>query len=305
MSDESPPPNDVPPDTPADLPPPPAGPPRAPAYPAGSEFPGAVPPSYGGGPYDPYGPGGFGYPYAAWPAPAPRDGLGTAALVLGITGAVAAVSCFGAVLGLPLGALALVFGIAGRRRAGRAEATNAGQALAGAILGAVAIVVSVAMIVLLVLTFRDGLPTGPRVLLTSVRGARSLPLGPDGTATFRDGTWVTVSAARRFVPPAGADGYTAGDAAYRFTVTVRDTGDGALDLGDYSYSAMAGGGRKDLRLVSTDSGPLSEDFPGTLRSGDSVTVFFAFDVPGGLGPLEFGFQPTARHQDAFWRLAAG
>ncbi|MET9595713.1 DUF4190 domain-containing protein [Streptomyces sp. NPDC006516] len=89
--------------------------------------------------------GAYGYPgypgYAgqqAW-GPAPSNGLGVAAMVLGII-AVAGFCMWG--LGIILGILALIFGVIGRGRAKRGEATNGGMALAGIILGSIAIAVS-------------------------------------------------------------------------------------------------------------------------------------------------------------------
>lgn len=73
-------------------------------------------------------------PYAA-PSPgfaaAPRNGMGTAALVLGI---------LGLVLGCILSGLAIIFGSVGIGRANRGEATNKGAATAGLILGIVGFV---------------------------------------------------------------------------------------------------------------------------------------------------------------------
>ncbi|MEU1125584.1 DUF4190 domain-containing protein, partial [Streptomyces sp. NPDC005899] len=87
--------------------------------------------------------GGYpGYPgYGGQPAwgPAPANGLGVAALVLGII-AVVGFCMWG--FGIILGILALIFGIIGRGRAKRGEANNGGMALAGIILGSVAIVIS-------------------------------------------------------------------------------------------------------------------------------------------------------------------
>ncbi|MEU9359251.1 DUF4190 domain-containing protein [Streptomyces sp. NPDC048301] len=87
---------------------------------------------------------GYGYPgypgYAGqqpW-GPAPANGLGIAAMVLGII-AVVGFCMWG--LGIILGILALIFGIIGRGRAKRGEATNGGMALAGIILGSVSIVI--------------------------------------------------------------------------------------------------------------------------------------------------------------------
>jgi hypothetical protein len=86
----------------------------------------------------------YGSPYDAGHAPsAPRNGMGTSALVLGIIGLVL---FWTVVLGIILGVLALIFGIIGRRRASRREATNGGVALAGAILGGVALVGAIIVI---------------------------------------------------------------------------------------------------------------------------------------------------------------
>ncbi|MBI0383930.1 hypothetical protein JBE27_48665, partial [Streptomyces albiflaviniger] len=73
----------------------------------------------------------------------PNNGHGTAALVLGIIGLVLFASI---VLGIVLGVLAIIFGVLGRSRAAGGEATNGGSALAGVILGVIAVVASVVMI---------------------------------------------------------------------------------------------------------------------------------------------------------------
>jgi hypothetical protein len=73
----------------------------------------------------------------------PRNGVGIAALIVGILGLLLSVTVF---LGIPLGILAVVLGLAGRGRAKRGEATNGGFALAGTILGVVAVLVGVAIV---------------------------------------------------------------------------------------------------------------------------------------------------------------
>ena len=98
----------------------PYGVPQQPAQPQ------AAPPTYGTPP--PYGQP---LPYGT-PAPlgSRRNGLGTAALVLGIV----SFCLFGFVIP-PV--LAIVFGFIGRNRAKRGEASNKGVATAGAVLGIV------------------------------------------------------------------------------------------------------------------------------------------------------------------------
>ncbi|MFJ3905903.1 hypothetical protein [Streptomyces sp. NPDC090025] len=134
----------------AELPPPPVAPGGAYGYPAAP-----TPPVAPGAPQTP----GYGYPVAP-PAPypgygqqgwgmQPSNGMGTAAMVVGICGVALAFCSYG-ILGLILGAVALGLGIAGRKKARRGEATNGGQALAGVILGAVGLALGVAGIALIV-----------------------------------------------------------------------------------------------------------------------------------------------------------
>ncbi|MFF4400577.1 DUF4190 domain-containing protein [Streptomyces sp. NPDC001480] len=95
----------------------------------------------------PYGyPAGYGHGYGyGWPGvqAAPDNGMGTAALSLGILAAI----CFCLwPLAILLGVLAVIFGVIGRGKGRRGEATNGGQALAGIICGAAGIVLGLVMI---------------------------------------------------------------------------------------------------------------------------------------------------------------
>lgn len=79
-------------------------------------------------------------------AQTPKNGLGTTALVLGIIGAVfALIPVVGVFLAVPLGVLALIFGVVGVVRASKGTANNKGPAIAGTVLGGVALVASIAM----------------------------------------------------------------------------------------------------------------------------------------------------------------
>ncbi|WP_328906129.1 DUF4190 domain-containing protein [Streptomyces sp. NBC_00234] len=127
----------------ASVPPPPIAPngPGQAAPPAGQYgYPAAPVPPYGGYPGSYPGYGG----QSAWGGPQPANGLGTAAMVLGILAV-----CLFCVYGIPsliLGVLALIFGILGRKRVQRGEASNNGQALAGVILGSIGIALGAAII---------------------------------------------------------------------------------------------------------------------------------------------------------------
>ncbi|MFJ8312591.1 MULTISPECIES: hypothetical protein [unclassified Streptomyces] len=127
----------------------PMGPPPAPGQP--------VPGSYGypGYPQQPAQgypgyPGQSSYGYPGWTGmPAPQNGFGTAAMVLGIT-SLALMICTWGVAGIVLGVLALIFGLLGKGRVARGEANNRGQALAGIIMGIAGIVLGILILVLLI-----------------------------------------------------------------------------------------------------------------------------------------------------------
>jgi hypothetical protein len=111
-------------------------------------------------PSDPFAPPAAGAPEPARPVIEPpafgepipvgrKNGLGTAALVLGI------LSIF-PFCGLVIpGVLAVVFGLVGRARAKRGEANNGGVALAGVITGVIGLVISALLVVWVVSLVRS------------------------------------------------------------------------------------------------------------------------------------------------------
>lgn len=72
-----------------------------------------------------------------------RNGLGVAALVLGV---LAVLTCWTVIGGIVLGLIAIVLGVLGRGRARRREADNGGMALAGLVLGVVGLALSAALV---------------------------------------------------------------------------------------------------------------------------------------------------------------
>lgn len=97
-------------------------------YPPGPSPSGYPPPPYGGSP-----------PHAV----APKNGLGIASLVLAVIGLVGVATVFAPIT---LGVVAVVIGVIAHRRAKRGIANNGGVAIAGIVLGALAMVVGVAFI---------------------------------------------------------------------------------------------------------------------------------------------------------------
>jgi uncharacterized protein DUF4190 len=94
-------------------------------------------------PPQPGPPPGQGYPSPA--ARGRRNGMGTTALVVGVVALVLVVLLLFAPLGAFLGLVAVVFGIVGIVRVNRGDADNRGQAVAGLITGAFALLVGVVL----------------------------------------------------------------------------------------------------------------------------------------------------------------
>jgi hypothetical protein len=82
-------------------------------------------------------------PPGQYPAARRRNGMGTAALVLGVVALVLVLLLLFSPIGAFLGLLAVLFGILGLMRANRGEADNRGQAVAGLVTGAVALLLGV------------------------------------------------------------------------------------------------------------------------------------------------------------------
>ena len=108
-------------------------------------------------PYQPAAsPGGYPLPppYGGYPprAAAPRNGLGIASLVLAVIGLLSVATVFAPIA---LGLVAVIFGFLGHARAKRGTANNGGVAIAGIVLGALAIVVGLAFIAIWTTVWED------------------------------------------------------------------------------------------------------------------------------------------------------
>jgi hypothetical protein len=98
-------------------------------------------PPPGQGPTGSYPAGG--YPPGGYPAAGRRNGIGVAALVVGVVALVLVLLLLFSPLGVLLGLIAVVLGILGLVRANRGEADNRGQAVAGLVTGAIALLLGI------------------------------------------------------------------------------------------------------------------------------------------------------------------
>lgn len=282
---------------------------NGPKQPGGWPPPPQTPPGMPGAPGMPGMPG---MPYMP-PAPPqpPRNGLGITGLVLGIVGLVLAMLPITFWLGGFLGLLALIFGILGRGRAKRGEATNRGMALAGVILGALSIVAALVwltLVVAVIVEARDKGPIGhhgPSPSAPSVPGDQEEPSdGPGGTEdgeegdgedpwaaparlpgspqplawgqtyTYENGLKVTVGKPEVFEPEDLFGGYDTRYTALRVKVTVTNTTAETLPVSSYVEMADADG---------TDADDIGGDrrdmlFKTELTAGEEMSGTWAYQV---------------------------
>jgi hypothetical protein len=83
---------------------------------------------------------------------APKNGFGIAALVLAVVGLLSVATVFAPIA---LGVVAVILGLLGRARAKRGIADNGGVAIAGIVLGALAVVVGLAFIAIWHTVWKD------------------------------------------------------------------------------------------------------------------------------------------------------
>ncbi|MFF7182707.1 DUF4352 domain-containing protein [Streptomyces sp. NPDC008121] len=256
------------------------------------------------------------------PAPAPaafRNGLGTAALVLGIIGTVSGLIPFFFWLAGILGLIALVLGLVGKGRVKRGEANNKGATVTGVVLGLAALVLSV---VGAVITFaavseavdeidkavKDAAPKDP----TSKKPGASAGGGDTGTAkalgagassTYDDGLKVTVSAAKTYSPSEYAVGHTEGNKAYQVTVVIENGGTKRFDSTLATLDARAG--KDGVAAEQIFDEKVGSGFDGAVLPGKKSTVTFAFDAPADAKTLMVDVSPGLEHNAAQWELKIG
>jgi hypothetical protein len=96
-------------------------------------------------------------PYSGYPRPPvqPKNGLGITSLVLAIVGLLSVWVPFVNIVSIVLGLVAITIGFLGRGRVKRGTANNGGVAVAGILLGALAIIVGLAFIAIWTTVWKD------------------------------------------------------------------------------------------------------------------------------------------------------
>ncbi|MEU1279671.1 DUF4352 domain-containing protein [Streptomyces sp. NPDC005805] len=280
-----------------------------------------------------YGPGEPGFGPGAGPAPftpqqPPRNGLGTAALVLGIIGLILGIVPFLFWLGGILGLLALILGLVGLGRTKRGQATNKGVTIAGTVLGGLALIVSAVMGVVTVTAVKDAVDevnksieeSAPKKPAPKDKAAGDADKGADAPAdtagddkgavdealeagdgvVYDDDLTVTVSAPRTYTPSEFAIGHTKGNKSYQVTVEIDNAGKEKFDASLVIAEARAGADGTTAEQIFDEK--VGQGFSGTILPGKKATVTYAFDVPSGAKTMTVEVTPGIDYDASQWEL---
>ncbi|MEV6245872.1 DUF4190 domain-containing protein [Streptomyces sp. NPDC051742] len=249
-----------------------------------------------------------------------RNGLGTAALILGIIGTLSGLIPFLFWMAGILGLIALILGLTGKGRVKRGEANNKGVALTGAILGLVSLVLSV---VGAVITFtavsnavdeldkgiKDAASNAPSTKAPSGSASKPAPADKDAaledgdTQVYEDDLEITVSDPKPYTPGEFAIGHTKGNKAYQVTVVIENAGKEKFDATSVQLSARAGANSVTAEDILDDK--IGAGFEGTVMPGKKATVTYAFDAPKDAKNLTVEVNPGWEYDASQWELKIG
>ncbi|WP_052864584.1 DUF4190 domain-containing protein [Streptomyces niger] len=255
-------------------------------------------------------------------APAPqtaRNGLGIATLVLGVIGVLSGLIPLLFWLAGTLGLLALIFGLIGRGRAKRGQATNKGVALAGLLLGIAAMIVAVIGAVITFTAVKGAVDEINKSLESSTAQPKTGTEGADAadteggangstgealhagdTAEYDTGLSVTVSKASSYSPDEFAVGHKGGNKAYKVTVQLQNKGKEKFDSTLTLVEARAGEDGKEAEQIF--DGSVGKGFNGKILPGKTATVEFAFDTPAAAKNLDVEVTPGLELEASQWEL---
>ncbi|GAA2220900.1 hypothetical protein GCM10010232_01010 [Streptomyces amakusaensis] len=250
------------------------------------------------------------------PAPRPmRNGLGTAALILGILGVITGPIPLIFWLGGTLGLIALILGLVGRGRVKRGEANNKGVTTIGAILGLLAMIGAT---IGAVITFK-AVDDAVNELDNSMSASKEPASGSDGkdkkkgkgsksgaltageTAVYKNGLKITVSAAKSYSPSEYAAGHTAGNKAYEVSVTLENTGGEKFETGLLTTDGRAGADGVTAEQIFDDK--VGSGVTGTILPGKKSTGRYAFSAPAGTKSLSVEVSPGILLDASVWELS--
>ncbi|WP_310727193.1 DUF4190 domain-containing protein [Streptomyces sp. N2A] len=234
-----------------------------------------------------------------------RNGLGVAALILGIIGALSGIPMILFWLAGPLGILALIFGLVGMSRAKKGQATNKGVAITGTILGALAIILAVVGVIVTLMAVNKAVDEVHKEYEKQSGSSSNIKdLGAGQAAKYNNGLEVSVSKPTPYTVDKNTliDGHTEGNKAWKVTVTLKNTASKPYTNPLMTTDAEADG-KKSEEVADDKHGILHHDFEKTLSPNESSKVDMVFDAPPTAKELELKITPDLLLDPANWKLA--
>ncbi|MEU3689613.1 DUF4190 domain-containing protein [Streptomyces narbonensis] len=255
---------------------------------------------------------------AAAPRQVMRNGLGTAALILGIIGTVSGLIPLLFWLAGTLGVIALVLGLVGKGRVKRGEASNKGVTITGAILGLVSLILATVGLIITVTavsdaveeidkSIKDAAPKDPTKTEAPSGDAGKADKGKalaDGdTSVYDDDLKITVSDPKAYTASEYAVGHTKGNKAYQVTVVVENGGKKNFDAVGVLLSARAGANGVEAEQIFDEK--VGAGFQGAVLPGKKATLTVAFDTPKDAKNLTVEVNPGFDYNASQWELKLG
>jgi hypothetical protein len=238
-------------------------------------------------PYSPY----------SYAQPAPRNGLGVAALILALVAVPFLISGLTAPISIVLGLIAVPLALVGLGRVRRREATNRGMTITGLVLGLAAIVLGIAAIVVTIQAMGEVFD-GPTATVVDGQQTAEQPTEvnspvPLGTAVDVDGLVVNVT-----------EIVSRTDYSKRLTcanVAYQNQGDDVTSRNPYDWSARNPQGASVSPWIYTEKDALNS---GDLAQGGSDSGIVCFDVPRDeVAVIEYKSNMFNDGPDAEWTAA--
>ncbi|AJT63041.1 hypothetical protein T261_1355 [Streptomyces lydicus] len=245
------------------------------------------------------------YPRAPKSVPQPHNGMGIAALVLGIVGVVLGLLVILFWMSWLPALLAVIFGCVGLSQARKGLATNKAMAVAGVVLGGVGLLTAIGGAVFTVVVVKKAADKARaevgkvKASASAADKARHLSFGE--SYTFEDGLKVTVAKPEPFVPDAYAHGHAKGNKAVQVTVTVVNTGTKRVEV-ETGLPDVNDADGASAELVIDGSGR-QKVITGYVLPGRRAVGKYAFSLPpDAADKVEVEFSPDAmRWKDAYWK----
>ncbi|MFE6459783.1 DUF4352 domain-containing protein [Streptomyces cinereoruber] len=233
-----------------------------------------------------------------------RNGLGTAALILGIIGTLSGIVPLLFWLAGILGLIALILGLVGKGRVKRGEANNKGVALTGALLGLAALILSVVGAVITFTAVSEAVDEIDKAIKeTAPKDPAAKNLADGDTSVYDDDLKVTVSDPKAYKPSEFAAGHTEGNKAYQVTVVVENGGKKKFDAALVTLSGRAGTNGVTAEQIFDEK--VGAGFQGTVLPGKKATLTVAFDVPKDAKNLTVEVNPGFDYNASQWELKLG